>query len=460
MSTSQTATAASRGMTAGEPRPGPPDGGPLLFGLLFWSGLATCVELCWLGTPADSLLTMGDVVTAVSRLTGMASGFALLVQILLQSRIGWLERGLGPDVSLAWHRRLGVVLAVAVPVHLAAGVIGYAAVRNTPVLAQGWTMLVSYQDMASAFGAAGLMVAVACLAIRSVRRAMPYELWYWLHRTGYATLVLAYAHQFSYGQELVHGGFGWWYWVGLHVLVAGCVVWGRVIAPAVLNLRHRLRVVDVVAESRHTVSIYVAGDRLHRLRARGGQFFRWRFLTPGAWWQSHPFSLSATPNGRWLRLTVRAVGRHTADLRYLEPGVRVLVSGPSGVFTADHRHRPRALLIAWGSGIAPIRALAEELPPEAILVYRARSHADVVLHTELAELARYRGARIHYVLGHRTDPGPRYLAAPAGIRELAPDVRRRDVYLCGPPDAVRPVRDALRRLGVPPRQIHVDGFEF
>jgi predicted ferric reductase len=460
MITSQTAATPSRAMAAVESRPEPPDGGPLLFGLLFWFGLATCVELCWLGTPIGSLVTVGDVVTSASRLTGMVCGFALLVQVLLQSRIGWLERGLGSDVLLSWHRRLGVLLVCSVLVHLATGVIGYAAVRDAPVLAQAWTMLVSYQDMASGFGAAGLLVAVAFLAIRAVRRAMPYELWSWLHRTGFLTLVLAYGHQFEYGQELIHGGFGWWYWVGLHVLVAGSVVWGRVLAPLMLNLRHRLRVVDIVAESRHTVSIYVAGRRLDRLRASGGHFFRWRFLTSGAWWQSHPFSLSAAPNGRWLRLTVRAVGQHTADLRYLEPGVRVFVSGPSGVFTAGHRRRTRALLIAWGSGIAPIRALVEELPPGAVLVYRARSHADVVLHTELAELARRRGARIHYVLGRRTDPGPRYLATPAGLRELAPDVRRRDVYLCGPADAVRPVRDTLRRLGVPHRQIHVDGFEF
>lgn len=34
----------------------------------------------------------------------------------------------------------------------------------------------------------------------------------------------------------------------------------------------------------------------------------WRFLTRGRWWQAHPFSLSAAPDGRSLRLTVKAVG--------------------------------------------------------------------------------------------------------------------------------------------------------
>jgi ferredoxin-NADP reductase len=46
------------------------------------------------------------------------------------------------------------------------------------------------------------------------------------------------------------------------------------------------------------------------------------------------------------------VGAHTADLRDLDPGTRVWAEGPSGTFTAAHRTRERALLIAGGSGIA------------------------------------------------------------------------------------------------------------
>ena len=51
------------------------------------------------------------------------------------------------------------------------------------------------------------------------------------------------------------------------------------------------------------------GERLRPAAdAQAGQYFRWRFLARGCWWQSHPFSLSAAANGRWLRLTVK-VGR-------------------------------------------------------------------------------------------------------------------------------------------------------
>ena len=77
-------------------------------------------------------------------------------------------------------------------------------------------------------------------------------------------------------------------------------------------------------------SIEIGGRRLERLRARSGQFFTWRFLTRDRWWEAHPFSLSAAPDGRRLRITVKGVGGYTEALRALRPGTRVIAEGPFG----------------------------------------------------------------------------------------------------------------------------------
>ena len=70
------------------------------------------------------------------------------------------------------------------------------------------------------------------------------------------------------------------------------------------------------------------------------------------------------------------------------------------------------------------------------------------------------GARVWFVLGNRDDPWPKRVFTQRGMRELVPDVRRRDVYLCGPEGMVSTSVRALRRLRVPRRQIHLDPFEF
>jgi ferredoxin-NADP reductase len=38
-----------------------------------------------------------------------------------------------------------------------------------------------------------------------------------------------------------------------------------------------------------------------------GQFLNWRFLTGPGWTRAHPYSLSAAPDGRSLRITVKAL---------------------------------------------------------------------------------------------------------------------------------------------------------
>jgi predicted ferric reductase len=373
------------------------------------------VELWWVDTPTASISGTAGVLIAVGRITGMVGGFVLLAQVLMMSRVAWLEQWIGAHDLLIWHRSLGAFLVVLVPAHAVFLIYGYAAEEQKSAAGETWLMLRTYPAMISAFIATGILVGVGVLAIRSVRRRMPYEVWYYLHLTGYLVLLLGYGHQFAAGADLVRDGFGRRYWFSLYMLVIVSLVWGRLVEPLWLNLRHRFRVLAVTPEAPNMISIYVGGRRLDRLEAKAGQYFRWRFLTRRGWWQAHPFSLSAAPNDEWLRLTVKVVGDHTRDLRDLRPGYRVFAEGPSGAFTADRRVKPGALLIAGGSGIAPIRALLEDLPAGTIVLYRASTADDLVF---------------------------------------------RAVYLCGPQGIIAASVKTLRRMRVPRKQIHLDPFEF
>lgn len=429
--------------------------------LAFWLCLAVGLWLWWRDTPAGSIDSVAGALEEAGRITGMIGGYALLVQILLMSRVGWLERHIGANELLGWHRDLGALLVFTILAHAALLVLAYASYNETSLLAETWSVLTTYEDMVSAFVATGILVGVGLLAIRSVRAIMPYEIWYYLHLTSYAVLLLSYGHQFALGRELTDPSPGQVFWIGLYVFVLAALVWGRVLGPLAFNLRHRLQVAEIVHEGGQDMfSIYIRGRRLDEIQVQAGQFFRWRFLTRGCWWQAHPFSLSAAPNGKWLRLTIKAVGDHTDQLQWLDPGVRIFAEGPAGIFTADRRTTQRALLIAGGSGIAPIRALLEDLPRGTTVLYRASSPNDLIFREELDWLAEARDAEVYYVVGGRDDPGPKWVMTPRGLRGLVPDISRRDVFLCGPAGLVSAATSVLKKLRVPRRQIHLDPFEF
>jgi ferredoxin-NADP reductase len=230
--------------------------------------------------------------------------------------------------------------------------------------------------------------------------------------------------------------------------------------PIVRSLRHRLRVVRIVEEAPGVISLEIGGVHLERLNARAGQFFTWRFLTRDRWFEAHPFSLSAAPDGRRLRITVKGVGDYTAGLRAIPPGTRVIAEGPFGAFTSAMRRRPRVALIAGGVGITPIRALLEDLPGEPgdiTVVYRALQPDDVILRDELDELAALRGVDVHYVVGDHRD---QELLSPEQLLRLVPDLPERDVYVCGPPAMTEATRASLGRSGVSRRHIFIEQFAY
>jgi ferredoxin-NADP reductase len=141
----------------------------------------------------------------------------------------------------------------------------------------------------------------------------------------------------------------------------------------------------------------------------------------------------------------------------------VLAEGPFGSFTDAVRTRDRVALIAGGVGITPIRALLEEMPGQPgdlALIYRAVRQEDVIFRDELEQLARARGAALHYVVGEHGVPGNERLLSTDHLRALLPDLAEREVYLCGPRGMMRATEAAARRLGVPRARIHKDDFAF
>jgi ferredoxin-NADP reductase len=201
------------------------------------------------------------------------------------------------------------------------------------------------------------------------------------------------------------------------------------------------------------------GHHLHHLPVYGGQFFQWRFLVPGMWWQAHPYSLSAVPDDdHRMRITVKDLGDHSQALAKLKPGTWVGIEGPYGAFTPDARSGDRVLLVGAGVGAAPIRALLQDLPEhtDVVVLLRGSSREELILRDAIGPDVRRRGGRIIEL------PGSRHQVPldAAALRALVPDVRRRDSYVCGPEAFTDTLAGSLREAGVPEGRIHFESFAF
>jgi predicted ferric reductase len=342
--------------------------------------------------------------------------------------------------------------------------VGYAAFDRVTPVGELWTMLTTYPFVLMGTAAMALLLAVGISSVRLARRRLAYETWHGIHLYAYLAIALATAHQLVVGSDFMGDPVARIYWIGMYVAVAALVLAFRFGQPITLSIRHRLRVANVVTEGPGVVSVYLAGRQLNQLPARAGQYFIWRFLTADGWWRGHPFSLSAAPNGEYLRLTIKDSGDYTKLLQHLRLGTRVLAEGPYGRLTGARRTRPQLLLIAGGIGITPLRALLEELPAgrgNFTLLYRATDWDDVIFRDEIDELVHRRGGQVRYLVGRRGTPEmPTDPLQPRALRRMVPDIDRRDIYLCGSNQMMEAVEKSLRALRVPPSQIHTERFSY
>jgi predicted ferric reductase len=423
-----------------------------------WAGGFALLALWWQHT--DAVVGAAGWLTGAGRITGLLCGYMCALLVALMARVPWLETGVGSDRAARWHASAGRWTIALLICHIVFITLGYAAQAHTGPVSQLGTIVLDMPDMLKATAGAVILLLVGYTSMRAVRARLRYETWYHLHLLTYAAVFLAFFHQLSTGADLVASTGARAAWYTLYGGAACLVLWFRVLTPLRLNARHRIHVEAVVPEAAGVYSVWLRGHHLERIGARPGQFLRWRFLAPGLWPASHPYSLSAMPRDGRMRITVKAQGDHSAAVADLRPGTRVWAEGPYGALTAGRRSRDKVLLIAGGTGITPLRTLFETLPArpgDLTLLYRARTADELALRDELEAIAAGRQARLVYALN--TPDGRRAPITADALRGLLPDIARHDVYLCGPPGLSQSAYDALRAAGVPASRIHHESFE-
>lgn len=403
--------------------------------------------------------------TGIGRITGLWASVLLLAQVLLMSRIPLLERAFGQDRVARLHRWVGFASFDLMVVHIVTIVYGYSGASLGSILATLWSLATTYGGMLLAAAGTVALVLVVCTSTRASRAKLRYESWHLLHLYAYVGVGLALPHQLWTGQQFTGSVARTAFWWTLWALAAAAVLCFRIGQPLLLNLRHQLRVSSVVDEGDGVRSIYITGRALHALRAEAGQFFTWRFLDGAGWSRGNPYSLSAAPDGNRLRITVQDAGDGSRRTHRLRAGTRVLAEGPFGRLTERPRTSEKLAFIGAGVGTTPLRALAEGLdyaPGDATWLERHR--ALPLFEREMDALAAQRGIAMLRLPGPRRSDDSWLCEGISSANDLAllhawiPDVRERDVYVCGPAPWTELVVRTLRGAGVPEQQLHIETF--
>lgn len=397
-------------------------------------------------------------ITSISRLAALVGSYFALVGLVLVARIAWIERSVGHDRLVRWHRKLGPWSLYLIFFHVFLVGLGYAGGDHVSIVVELWRMTIKYPWMIEADLAFVFMIAAGVSSYKKARAKMTYETWWSIHALTYAAIALGFMHQVLTGPMFIGHPLNKYFWEGLYIASAGVIVLWRIVIPIARSLRHDLKIDHVMVEGPGIVSIVMRGRSVEKLRAQGGQFFSWRFLQRGHLLVAHPYSLSAAPQQGYMRITVKDLGDHSSDVINLKPGTRVFFEGPYGTFVAGKASRGHVVLIGGGVGITPLRALLDEVDytKEVDLLYRVHSEKDLIFRKELDSVAEHRGARIHYLVGSRKE----HPMTAAYISKFVPAFADSEVYVCGPKPLVERVFQSAKDAGIPKDKVHTEEFEF
>lgn len=179
------------------------------------------------------------------------------------------------------------------------------------------------------------------------------------------------------------------------------------------------------------------------------------------------YSLATTAGaGAALELHVREVqGGAMSDYWFHRAGDNDLLRlhGPLGTFVLRDVAGIDLILLATGTGIAPVKAILESLPaldaaqaPRSVtILWGGRIPADLYL-----DIAALPGTHRFIPVLSRADD--QWTGASGHVQDvllgLQPDLRNAAVYACGSDAMIHGARDALLRAGLPAGRFHSDAF--
>ncbi|MGW8883324.1 globin domain-containing protein [Streptomyces sp. NPDC055749] len=182
-------------------------------------------------------------------------------------------------------------------------------------------------------------------------------------------------------------------------------------------------------------------------------------------WRHYSFASAPRRDGL-LSFHVKAVPAgwvSRALVHRARPGDILRLGAPAGSMTVDHTTHNGLLCLGGGTGIAPIRALVEDVAEHGDrrpvdVFYGARRDDDLYdIDTMMRLQQTYPWLAVHPVVGG----GPGHGAQgrlPDAVRERGP-WKGYEAYLSGPPGMIRSSVDVLRGIGMPAERIRHDALD-
>ncbi|MFW6207091.1 MAG: ferric reductase-like transmembrane domain-containing protein [Spirochaetota bacterium] len=380
----------------------------------------------------------------------------LMIQLVLSARLKWLERGIGQDRLLIFHRTMAPLSLILLIVHLAVKLWLYPAslqVVSGLVVFIGFA-LVGFVSAALFNGSSKMPLFALLQKLVYGKLRLQYHQMKNLHNGTFLLAVIMFLHV-SGSSTAASSTVLRLYFILLFAISAAVYIYHKLLRPRMRSPIYR--VVDVSRPSDQVTNVGFEHVKGRPVRHSPGQFAFYWFLkgVPGK--EEHPFTISAgtdeSVSGKQLSFTAKAIGDFTEALPQVEKGDLLKVNGPYGIFSYHFLNEQQPMVwIAGGIGITPFLSMARTLaveknPARPLLLWNTRRPEDFIYLEELkasAEVVQLLDNQEAEWDGMRGRMTKEFLQGMLTENHL----KRAFFFICGPPAMMAAVRTNLTALGV------------
>ena len=397
---------------------------------------------------------------------GLVAFAMLLLQFVSSGRFESLSSKVGINRTMRFHQLTGRVLLMLVLLHVLLFFLP-GSLADIPQAANMLVRMMLSNWMLS--GTIALCAVVVVVAAGIWRHKLPvrYEIWRTIQLVGVIIIVVAGAHHvLTVGSNSQAFWLRSFWWVMLAIAL-GALGFTYLIKPWLLARKaYRVASVRELGRGIHELALEAAKDRAINFIAGQFAWVNFRGAIPAL---DNPFSISSSPDELpRVRLLIKSRGDISKRVGELEPGATVYLDAPHGNFTLEGRQGDAIYLIAGGIGIAPIisilRDLAHKRDKRPIsIVFGARDPQGLTYADEIAALKEVLNLKVFFSVDEPPADwtgGVGELDAATLESNLPAAAQRCLCLICGPTPMLLAVERHLRQLGVPPKNIVYERFEY
>ncbi len=184
--------------------------------LLTGLGLGLTVALELTTMRKSDIASFYPILQTISRFAALIGTYFALLGILLVARIPWVERGVGHDRLVTWHRKLGPWSLYLIAYHVAMITIGYAGQFQEQLISEFWSILTTFSWMWAALAGFIFMITAGVTSYKKARAKLSYETWWLIHISTYAAIALSFMHQILNGPMFIGHPLNRAFWIFLY----------------------------------------------------------------------------------------------------------------------------------------------------------------------------------------------------------------------------------------------------